>query len=295
MSKKQLIFIIVSLAVVLVVVLLFCGVQYERYLRIYKAVMTATNNPEELLFLQPGTPTANPASLLIHGVYGAQQFAKKRTSELTLPPPMVPVLLTDDAGIVIATDETTPSLLYILFRGTLFDYEWKKDFDFIQTPAVTGPRVGMVHKGFQNMFLSYYPYILKCMTQYQPSEVHVAGHSLGAALSLLTTYSLANKGLKMSCFTFAPPKLGNAEFAAAFSSLPNVSLTQYVNEADVVPFIPLSVMPNPWVPKKPLYYEHIQQDSMVLFSVNNKSWQNNHSLLLHMTVVDQQTPVKTPA
>lgn len=288
MSKKELVIVVVSLSVILVLVLIVGGVQYERYMRIYKAVMIATNNPEALTFNNwvNALPTSNPGSLLIHGVYGAQQFAKKQVVPLTLPAPMVPVLLTEDAGLVVASDSSTPSTLYILFRGTLFDYEWKKDFDFIQTPAITGPQVGLVHKGFQQMFLSYYPYILKCMNQYQPTELQVAGHSLGAALALLTTYSLANTSLKTVCYTFAPPKVGNADFVTAFTALPNVTLTQYVNEADVVPLIPLSVMPNPWLPKKPLYYEHIQQEKMNLFNVNNKSWQNNHSLVLHMAVVD---------
>jgi len=289
MSKKELVIVVVSLSVILVLVLIVGGVQYERYMRIYKAVMIATNNPAAPAsygsFVN-SLPTSNPGSLLIHGVYGAQQFAKKQVVPLTLPPPMVPVLLTEDAGLVVATDSSTPNTLYVLFRGTLFDYEWKKDFDFIQTPAVTGPQVGLVHKGFQQMFLSYYPYILKCMSQYQPTELQVAGHSLGAALALLTTYSLASSSLKTVCYTFAPPKVGDADFVAAFTALPNVTLTQYVNEADVVPLIPLSVMPNPWLPKKPLYYEHIQQDKMNLFNINNKSWQNNHSLVLHMAVVD---------
>ena len=271
--------------------------QYERYMRIYKAVMIATNNPEAPGYFETVSypPTSTPASLLIHGVYGAQQFAKKNVVTLSLPQPMVPVLLTEDAGLVIATDSSTPSTMYILFRGTLFDYEWKKDFDFIQTSAVTGPQVGLVHKGFQQMFLTYYPYILKCMSQYQPTELYVAGHSLGAALAILTTYSVANSNLKTVCFTFAPPKVGNADFVAAFNVLPNVSLTQYVNEADVVPLIPLAVMPNPWLPKKPLYYEHIQQDKMNLFNINNKSWQNNHSLMLHMEFVDASQPASPPS
>jgi predicted lipase len=288
MSKNSLVFIVVALSVVLVVLLVFGGVYFERYQRIYKAIMCATNNPDVQVAATPSqlVPT-NLASVMVHGVYAAQQLAKKQTARLELPPPMQPVLFTSDAGVVIAVD--AQNTLYVLFRGTLFDYEWKQDFDFIQTPLLLGNSISaaQVHKGFQKMYLSYQPHVLKYMSLYKPSKVCVAGHSLGAALTVLTAFDLSVKySVPVTCFTFAPPKVGNLAFVQAFDALPNVLLTQYVNEADLVPLIPLSVMPNSWVPKKPLFYEHIQQDKMILFNINNKSWQNNHSLVLHMAVVD---------
>lgn len=292
MSNSTLVFIVVTLAVLLVVILIISGVYYSKYRQIYKAVMIATNNPRYPLGLTPSPSPApgNPASLMIHGVYAAQQFAKRLSTDLELPLPLSAVLLSSDAGIVIAQDGGKSNRLYILFRGTLFDYEWKHDFDFVQTPAVVGGRQGSVHKGFQKMYLSYQPYIQKMVAQHKPSEVWVAGHSLGAALSILTAYDLAATVSKVTCFTFAPPKVGDSAFVTAFNSYPNITLAQYVNEADLVPFIPLSVMPNTWVPKSPLFYEHIQESNMNLFNINHKSWQNNHSLVLHMAVIDQMPP-----
>ena len=291
MSNSTLVFIVVTLAVLLVVILIISGVYYNKYRQIYNAVMIATNNPKFPLGLTPSPAPVpgNPASLMIHGVYGAQQFAKRLSTDLELPQPMVAVLLSSDAGIVIAKDVSV-NRLYLLFRGTLFDYEWKHDFDFVQTPVVIGGRQGSVHKGFQKMYLSYQPYIQKVVAQHSPSEVWVGGHSLGAALSVLTAYDLAPTIAQVTCFTFAPPKVGDSAFVAAFNSHPNITLEQYVNEADLVPFIPLSVMPNTWVPKTPLFYEHIQEDNMNLFNINHKSWQNNHSLVLHMAVIDQTPP-----
>ena len=301
MSKPALVFIIVTLSVLLSIVLVVGAVYYEKYRQIYKAIMVATNNPNAQVVLTPleNPVPGNPASLMIHGVYGAQQFAKRLVTTLTLPPVMQPVLLSSDAGIVIAVDSSVPSRMYILFRGTLFDYEWKHDFDFVQTQVQVGLKQGLVHKGFQKMYLSYQPYIKKTLSQLQPTEVWVAGHSLGAALSLLTAYDLApllaSVNGKVNCFTFAPPKLGDLSFVSAFNSLTNIALVQYVNEADLVPLIPLSVMPNTWLPTNPLFYEHIQQHSMNLFHVNHKSWQNNHSLVLHMAVVDRTLPAVPPA
>lgn len=295
-SNPPLVFVVVTLAVLLLVVLIVGGVYYNKYLQIYKAVMIATNNPESPpITSSTSVPVpGNPASLMIHGVYGAQQFAKRLATSVQLPAPMQLLLFSDDAGVAIAQDSTSVGKLYILFRGTLFDYEWKHDFDFVQTPVKVGLRQGNVHKGFQKMYLTYRPYIMKTIASSGASEVWVAGHSLGAALSLLTAYdvaaSLGTTGT-VNCFTFAPPKLGDATFVAAFNSLPNITLSQYVNEADLVPFIPLSVMPNTWVPKKPLFYEHVQQEHINLFNINNKSWQNNHSLVLHMNVIDN-LPIK---
>lgn len=289
MSNPPLVFIVVTLAVLLLVILIIGGVYYSKYQQIYKAIMTATNNPEAQLFLgKLDSPVPNnPASLMIHGVYGAQQFAKRLSKTLQLPADMQAVVYSADAGFVIAQDASVPGRLYILFRGTLFDYEWKHDFDYVQTQVKLGLRQGSVHKGFQKMYLSYRPYLVKALTNFSATEVWVAGHSLGAALSVLTAYDLASSySLKVNCFTFAPPKLGDAAFVNSFNSLPNVSLSQYVNESDLVPLIPLSVMPNTWVPKNPLFYEHIQPEKMVLFNINNKSWQNNHSLVLHMNVID---------
>ena len=289
-------FFVVTLAVLLVVILIIGGVYYNKYLQIYKAVMIATNNPEALSAwntLSAPVPN-NPASLMVHGVYGAQQFAKRLSTSLQLPVEMQALVYSDDAGFVVAQDVTAPTTFYLLFRGTLFDYEWKHDFDYVQTPVMVGPGQGKIHKGFQKMYLSYRPYILKALSGRSVSEVWIAGHSLGAALSLLASYDLAfNLGLtvQVRCFTFAPPKVGNADFVAAFVALTNITLMQYVNEADLVPMIPLSVMPNTWVPKKPLFYEHVQPNNMVLFNINNKSWQNNHSLVLHMNVIDGLIPI----
>ena len=298
MANPSLVFVIVTLSVLLTVVLIAGVVYYNKYLQIYKAVMVATNNPnaQQSLANSPEPVPNNPASLMIHGVYGAQQLAKRLTPSLILPSNMQPVLLTDDAGIVIASDTSVSNRLYILFRGTLFDYEWKHDFDFIQTPIKTGLKQGSVHKGFQKMYLSYQPYIYRMVTRYNPAEIWIAGHSLGASLSLLTAYDVASAfpSVSVHCFTFAPPKVGDAVFVNSFNSLKNIQLVQYVNESDLVPLIPLSVMPNTWVPKTPLFYEHIQLDKMNLFNINHKSWQNNHSLALHMAVVDGRTFLPAP-
>lgn len=136
------------------------------------------------------------------------------------------------------------------------------------------------------MYMKYRPFITLYVRHYNPPVVYVAGHSLGAALTTLTAYDLSSQVKQIVAYTFAPPKVGNADFVTAFEALPNITLTQYVNGADLVPFIPLSVMPNTWVPKAVLFYEHVQPNKMITFYVNNKSWQNNHSLALHMAFID---------
>jgi hypothetical protein len=291
MSNQPLVFIVVTLSLLLLVILIVGGVYYNKYRQIYKAIMIATNNPNAHLFLNllDAPVLGNPASLMIHGVYGAQQFAKRISTSVRLPTEMQTLTYSTDAGFVLAQDTTNPEKMYILFRGTLFDYEWKHDFDYVQTPVTVGARKGNVHKGFQKMYLSYRPYLVTKLAEYAVTEVCVAGHSLGAALSLLAAYDLASalgSDVQVNCFTFAPPKLGDATFVMTFNSLPNIKLTQYLNEADLVPLLPLSVMPNTWSPKKPLFYEHVQPEKFNLFNINNKSWQNNHSLVLHMDVID---------
>jgi hypothetical protein len=293
MSKKSLSISVVVLAVLLLALLIFVAVQYEKYKRLYSAIMVATNDPMNQIILTPASmPVAGkPESLLAHGIYGAQQFAKKLAPAVTLPDPLVPVLQSSDAGFVIATVPSDPTVLYVLYRGTLFDYEWKHDFNYIQTVLTVGSvnstgTKARVHKGFQNMYRKYQPYIVSAIKKYEPKVLWVAGHSLGAALTVLTALDVSDLVPTVHAYTFAGPKVGNADFVTLFNSLTNVDLQQFVNDADVVPWIPLSVMPNAWLPSLPLYYEHIQADKMHTFYVNNKSWQNNHSLVLHMAYVD---------
>jgi len=287
--KKVLVLVIVFLSVALICVLVFGGVQYEKFLRLYKAVMVATNDPKEQLVLLPNLEPVpgNTNSLLSHAVYAAQQFAKVPQQPLQLPSALQLLLYTSDAGLVLATSPGNLGALYILFRGTLFHHEWKKDFEFQQASSLFG--VGRVHRGFQKMYMKYQPYIWKYLHQLKPTSVFVAGHSLGAALSLLTAVDLAKLGVPVYALLLAPPRVGDSDFVAAVEALPQLQVVQYVNQADLVPLIPLVVMPNAWVPKLPLYYDHVFKNKINTFYVNNKSWQNNHSLALHIAYIDNQT------
>ena len=291
LRKNVLILIIVLLAVCLTCLLVYGGIQYEKFARMYKAVMIATNDPKEQLVLLPGTEPkpGSVDSLLAHAVYAAQQFAKEKVAVLQLPSALTPLLYTDDAGVVLASSPAVPGALYIFFRGTLFQYEWKKDFDFQQTPSLFGS--GQVHRGFQKMYLRYLPFIWKMVKQQSPTAVYIAGHSLGAALSLIAAVDLAKLQVPVYALLLAPPRVGDADFVAAVEALPQLQFQQYVNQADLVPFIPLVVMPNAWIPKLPLYYDHVYKNKINTFFINNKSWQNNHSLALHVAVIDSEKQV----
>jgi hypothetical protein len=72
----------------------------------------------------------------------------------------------------------------------------------------------------------------------------VCGHSLGGALAtLLVADMTANTALKPQAWTFASPRVGDAAFAARYTSLSTVSWRIY-NQVDIVPGFPADNLDN---------------------------------------------------
>ncbi|CAI5986440.1 unnamed protein product [Closterium sp. NIES-64] len=131
--------------------------------------------------------------------------------------------------------------LVVAFRGTEFDLQkfkiswmdvltdfrlWENPFDSDLTEEDNKAGV-KVHRGFLNSYKSVTPRLiplLKAILSSSNEKYHimVTGHSLGAALSTIFTYDLAQSdfkkqnGFTLSLYNFGSPRVGNRNFAARF-------------------------------------------------------------------------------
>jgi hypothetical protein len=127
------------------------------------------------------------------------------------------------------------------FRGTADVKDWLHDFDFLPVPYEPVANYGMVHYGFQSVYLSIAD-SLKTLLQQAKSckRLILTGHSLGAALTELAAPDiLINHGFvaRPEVQNFAGPRVGNPEFANVFDLHIDISF-RIVNIWDIVPKVP---------------------------------------------------------
>ncbi|KAK3274666.1 hypothetical protein CYMTET_17158 [Cymbomonas tetramitiformis] len=149
---------------------------------------------------------------------------------------------TTDANGFVAWDPNSQRII-ISFTGTdpLDIKNWIDDIGLIQTDF---PCSGCkVHKGFYDAYKSIEPQVLAALAHYRQGHpgtpVAVTGHSLGAAQAVLCAFSLhLQHGITVSTmYTFGQPRVGNVEFAQAYTSQVshNWRLTHHM---DPVPHLP---------------------------------------------------------
>ena len=197
-------------------------------------------------------------------------------------------------------------------RGTETNMEWWDDFHWGLVPFTQVPSGGKVADGFYDIYCS-----IGTMTPGQedstsaPSLVAadiartatdaasgagldpgalplvVCGHSLGGALATLLAADLtANTAVKPQAWTFASPKVGDANFAACYGGLSTVSWRIY-NQVDVVPYFPVDVTDT---------YQPVTT-GYAINSLGKAKWSLScaHSLNTYMHVLSPATVALDPA
>lgn len=131
-------------------------------------------------------------------------------------------LLWNDSSVIVA------------FRGTESD-QWDDVFTDVQFAQVPW-RVGKVHMGFAAAVQQVWPDLEPAIAALAATRaVWFTGHSLGAALAVLAADLYA--GTRGIC-TFGCPRIGDPEFARAFTSRFVGRHLRYVNNRDVVTHVP---------------------------------------------------------
>lgn len=109
----------------------------------------------------------------------------------------------------------------LIFRGTIQDSEWLRDFDLVQVPCPFQPRPGIhngsVHRGFARVYSALRPLPIDLRSHLRPGKLIIAGHSLGGALAILAALEL--HALEPRVYVFGTPRVGDGVFAAAVNRL----------------------------------------------------------------------------
>lgn len=147
-----------------------------------------------------------------------------------------------------------PGTFIFAFRGTDSDMDAYEDVHFLTTDFVPSsgsivpiPRVASGFYGIYNgkggsMTQSMREQLFALIEQYQPRQVYVTGHSLGAALSQLFSLDLAiSKPLTSTNINFSSPMVGTDSWQVAYANTiaAGASIRVY-NYWDYVPSLPPS-------------------------------------------------------
>ncbi len=91
-----------------------------------------------------------------------------------------------------------------------------------------------LHDGFGAAAEAFYKEVRNLLIP--RDEIHVTGHSLGAAIAAILMMYLDTDGFTLkTCYTFGQPKVTNSEGMAKFRHLP---LVRVVDNEDIVPLVP---------------------------------------------------------
>ncbi|KAL0080618.1 lipase [Phycomyces blakesleeanus] len=149
----------------------------------------------------------------------------------------------DMRGYILRDDNN--KVINIVYRGSNSLKNFISDFqtDKIDYPPVRGTQV---HRGFYNSYLDVADLVVPVAQQ--EIELHpdysfvVTGHSLGAAVAILSALDLYQKDTRfgpdnMRIYTFGGPRVGDPAFAY-YTIGTNIPLTRTVHRLDVVPHVP---------------------------------------------------------
>lgn len=180
---------------------------------------------------------------------------------------------TDEASATLGRRE-----IYVAWRGTTRDYEWINVFD--PKPASAKPLLNQktiqlsagtassssdedddlpkVMQGWLTIYNSDDPKseftklsaraqlmskIKELLQKYKGENVSItfAGHSLGASLSVVSAFDLAENGITdipISAFIFGSPQVGDKRFNERLKKFSNVKILHIRNKIDLIPLYP---------------------------------------------------------
>ncbi len=153
--------------------------------------------------------------------------------------------------------------IVVVFRDTDSDDGWEKTLNMLTDARATTkklshimePGIGTsdkykdigVHEGFLSEYQLFHDEVLEYVNRYPDKDIYVAGHSLGGALATLGSFDIAaHTGRHVTTITFGGPRVGTAEFRAAFEEL-GINMYRVVMDAD-----PVARVPGFFIP-----YEHV--------------------------------------
>jgi triacylglycerol lipase len=140
-------------------------------------------------------------------------------------------------------------ILVVAFRGTepVKADDWFSDVNYYQrTLAPDVP--GLVHSGFANALGEIASEMFDAVAELAAGEatrVFLTGHSLGGALAVLAAALLHfGPGCRIAgVLTYGQPRVGDPAFSAGFNTALGSVTYRYVNDLDIVPHVPPTLLP----------------------------------------------------
>ncbi|MCD1260088.1 lipase family protein [Paenibacillus athensensis] len=171
----------------------------------------------------------------------------QRVADLQMAPKLALLQEREFAG-VLARSQADPLHWAVVFRGTESPMDWLADFEFKLETITEVPNGGRTEQGFTNLYRSVKLVFGDGATPDQPllqhldqlpagSRLTVSGHSLGGAIATLHGFVAGSKQIPVEVITFASPRVGDADFVAAFQRLVPHN-TRVFNLPDLVPTVP---------------------------------------------------------
>ena len=147
---------------------------------------------------------------------------------------------TDTQGFVACRqrDAQGVGIAVICFRGTKQVKDWITNIKIDSTPITdpnTSAKIGNMHKGFHDAYMSVHEDIADRLQGYEDLPLYITGHSLGGALAVVATWYQSSARLA-ACYTFGAPRVGDQGLIDRFKT----PIYRVVNGPDPVPFVPPS-------------------------------------------------------
>lgn len=152
-------------------------------------------------------------------------------------------------------------LLFVSFRGSTNIQNWIDNVQFAQTCPYTSRPDLCVETGFYKVFQNVFPSVNATLhdmaERFDTENVLITGHSLGAAIGVLTAHALRHGNWNVSLITFGSPRVGNDAFA-----LENGGSIRITHAYDIVPHLPQEFLGYLHVPHE-VWYPGTEEEGSV--------------------------------
>lgn len=183
---------------------------------------------------------------------------------------------------------------YVIFRGTETLEDWYKDAEVKQVsyelPHISN--VGLVHEGFFDLYKTLRLPLLSQLNALQDIRtLYITGHSLGAALAMVSTPDLLVNALTQQTphvfqYNLAGPRACNPKLAATLNDS-HAHIYRIVNSCDLVPDMPPSVYLGF---KEKVLYDHVGYPVTYTAQYGSVPGNHAHHTSYHYALNNPQQP-----
>ena len=168
---------------------------------------------------------------------------------------------------------------YLILRGTQTVTEWIRNFGISLGPYLFAD-FGRIHAGFLDTYKLIRGASIEALGAMGPrAKLYVAGHSLGAALTVCAVPDIeASTHCRVEAlYTFGSPRVGDDSFVQAFNSAFGPRSFRISNTSDIVTSIPLPV---PIAGIVGGYFSHV--DTPIDMTVQKDDLEQNHDMRTYL-------------